>query len=525
MKDWLFSTALILATVLLSGCGAVAGGPVKETLRVNLGAEPPSLDWHRSTDSTSFDVVSNVMIGLTQYTPKLTCEPGIASKWDVLDGGKRYVFHLDPRAKWTDGKPVTAHDFEYSWKRLLNPETAAEYAFFLNDIVNAREYNTKKITDPAHVGIKALDDYTFEVKLKQPAAYFIYLTAFAPTYPARKDLIEKFGDRWTEAGNLVSEGPFKLKSWQHEYKIELDSNPDFLYGEPKIKHIRMFMVPEQSTAFALYENNELDYIDNRSFSTPDVERFRSSPEYHNFPLLRINYLGFNVKKAPFTDARVRLAFSKGIDRTIFPKILRRGEKPAYTWIPPQLPGYSPSSAVSFDPEAARKLLSDAGYPDGKGMPAVDLLYPNREDTRLIAEAVQDQLKRNLRVQPNMVSMEWKVYLSTVRNDPPQMTRANWGADFPDPETFGNLFTSTNGNNHTRWAYPAYDKLIQQAEGEQDPKKRAELYAAADKILCVEQAPIAPLFSATQNMMIKPWVKGIAMNALDLQFFKDAWIED
>lgn len=531
MKKRLSSTALATifvvffpAILLLAGCGGVAGGPVKETLRVNLGTEPPSLDWHRSTDSTSFDVISNIMIGLTQYTPQLTCAPGVAQKWDVLDGGRRYVFHLNPKATWSDGKPVVAGDFEYAWKRLLNPETAAEYAFFLNDVVGAQDYNNKKISDPTKVGIKALDDRTFEVKLKRPAAYFIYLTAFAPTYPLRKDVVEKFGERWTEPANIVTNGPFQLKSWQHEYKIELESNPAFVDGEPKVKHIKMFMVPEQSTAFALYENNELDYIDNRSFSTPDVERFRSSPEFHNFPLLRNHYLGFNVEKKPFTDPRVRLAFSMAVDRTVFPKILRRGEKPLFTWIPPALPGYSPESAIKYDVKRARELLAEAGYPSGKEMPRVDFLYPNREDARLIVEAVQDQLKRNLNAPVELVNMEWKVYLTTLRHDPPPLSRATWGADFPDPETFGNLFTSTNGNNHTRWKNVTYDKLIEQAEGEQDVKKRYQLYADADKILCTQAAPIAPLFSATQNMMVKPWVKGIAMNSLDLQFFKDVTIE-
>lgn len=525
MKRALASTLILgLLVCLLTACGAVSGGPVPDTLRINLGTEPPSLDWHLTTDSVSFDVISNIMIGLTQYTSKLTCDPAVAKSWEILDGGRRYVFHLNPNAKWTDGKPVTAGDFEFAWKRLLNPTTAAEYAYFLFDIENAQEYATKKLTDASKVGIKALDDQTFEVRLKHPAAYFIYLTAFAPAFPLRKDVIEKFGDRWTEPQNIVTCGPFRLRLWQHEYKIEMDSNPDFVDGEPKVKHIKAFMIPEPSTAFALYETDELDYIDNRSFATPDVERYRNSPEYHNFALLRNYYLAFNVTKAPFQDHRVRLAIAYAIDRAVFPKILRRGEKPLYTWIPEALPGYSPDNAVSFDPEKAKRLLAEAGHPNGKNLPPMELLYPNREDIRTVVEVIQDQLKTNLGLKVNLVNLEWKVFLTTLKNDPPPLTRATWGADFPDPETFGNLFTSTNGNNHTRWSYPAYDRLIEQGKGEQNPQKRAELYAQADHILCKEQAPITPLYAATQNLMIKPWVKGIAMNKLDLQFFKDVVIE-
>ena len=525
MKTQLLSiVCCALVACLSTACGAVSGGALKDTLRINLGTEPPSLDWHATTDNVSFDVVSNLMVGLTQYTPDVKCIPSLAEKWDVEDGGTRYVFHINPAAKWSDGKPVVASDFEYAWKRLLNPVTAAEYAYFLFDIVNAQEYNSGKVKDPSQVGIRSVDDRTLEVKLKHPAAYFIYLTAFSCAFPMRKDLIEKYGDRWTEPGNMVSCGPFLLKSWQHEYKMELEANPLYVGGEPKLKHIRAFMIPEQSTAFALYETDELDYIDNRSFSTADVDRYRQSPQYHNFPLLRNFYLAFNVLKKPFDDPRVRLAVAYAIDRDVFPKIMRRGEKPLYTWIPPQLAGYSKDSAVSLDREKAKKLLADAGYPNGKGMPDIDFLYPNREDIRTRVEAVQDQLKTSLGVPVNLVSKEWKVYLTTVRNDPPSIAMANWGADYPDPETFGNLFTSDNGNNHTRWKNAAYDALITAAEAEQDPAKRAKLYEKSDTMLCKEQAPITPLFASTQNLMIKPWVHGIAMNPLDLQFFKDVSID-
>jgi oligopeptide transport system substrate-binding protein len=459
------------------------------------------------------------MVGLTQYTNDLTCAPSCAKDWEVLDDGKRYLFHLRDDLRWTDGKPVTAYDFEYAWKRLLNPATAAQYAFFLYDVVNAREYNTGKLKNADLLGIKALDPLTFEVRLSKPAAYFIYLTAFCVSFPMRKDVVERFGDRWTEPENFVTNGPFKLKHWQHEYKMELSANPQYFDGPPKVKLVKMFMVPEASTAFALYENDELDFIDNRSFSTPDVERFRSSPEYQNYPLLRANYLAFNVSKKPFTDPLVRKAVAMAIDRSIFPRILRRGERPATSWIPPALPGYSPDSGLKFDPVQARALLAQAGYPGGKGFPKAELLYPNRDDVRLTVEATQDELKRNLGIEIELVNQEWKVYLATVRKDAPPMFRNSWGADYPDPETFMNLFTKDCGNNDTKWWSPKYDQLIQSAEGELDTKKRADLYRQADVMLCREAVPIVPTFLATQNIMVKPWVKGIAINPLDLQFFK------
>lgn len=494
-------------------------------MRINLGVEPPGLDWHVNTDNASFDVVCNMMVGLTQYKNDLTVAPSCAESWDILDGGKRYVFHLRKDVRWSDGKPVLAQDFTYAWHRLLDPQTAAPYAFFLYDIENAFEYNTGAIKDPSKLGFRCIDNRTIEVILKKPTSYFLTLTAICASFPMRKDVVDKYGKNWTDADHMVVNGPFKLHDWKHEYKIELVANPLYVGGEPKIKKIKMFMIPEQATAFALYENDQLDYIDNRSFPTSDVYECKDSPEYHNFPLMRNNYIGFNVLKKPFDDKRVRQAISMGIDRNIFGKILRRSEKPSYTWIPDGMIGHSRDSGPNFDPEQARKLLAEAGFPDGKGFPKVAILYPTREDARLVMEAVQDQLKRNLNLHVDLTNMEWKVYLRKLRTDSPPIFRSSWGADYPDPETFANIFTTHNGNNDTKWKSAAYDKLIDQAEGEQDQKRRAELYQQADRTVCKDECIIACTYLSTQNIMIKPWLKGIAINALDLQFFKDAEINN
>lgn len=504
---------------LLTCCSSAKLGYEPGTFRMNLGNEPSSLDWLVTTDTNSFDVISNIMVGLTQYTSDLKCAPSCASSWDVLDGGKRYVFHLRNDVLWSDGKTVCAQDFEYAWKRLLNPLTAAQYAYFLYDIQNAFEYNTGKIKDQNLVGVRAIDDRTLEIKLKKPAAYFLYLTAFCPTFPQRKDVIERFGDRWTDPDKIVSNGPFLLDRWQHEYKIELKANPNFFEGPPTLNRIKMFMVPEQSTAFALYENDELDYVDNRSFSTADVERFKNSSEYRNVPLLRATYLGFNVTKKPFTDVRVRKAIGMAVDKTVFAQILRRRELPADGWIPKALAGYSKDSGLPFDPKKARQLLAEAGYEGGKNFPSVSLLYPTREDTKLVVEAVQAQLKKNLGVRIHLSNNEWKVYLDNLRRNPPEIFRSSWGADYPDPETFMNLFTSYNGNNDTKWGNKKYDSLVERASAEQDPELRAELYRQADHLLCVEEVAMVPTYWSTQNAMVKPWVEGMEFNALDVTFLK------
>lgn len=491
---------------------------------MNLGNEPPSLDWHVTTDSTSFDVIVNIMNGLTQLDRKLNVIPCLASSWDIEEEGTKYVFHLRDNIYWNDGVPVTASDFVYAWRRLISPATGGSYATFLYDIENAYDINTGKNEDVTALGVSAPDAKTFIVKLKRPASYFISMTAVAPTFPLRKDVVDKYGSKWTEPQNIVTNGPYRIEKWQHEYKIVLRSNPQYFSGEPKVKTIKMFMVPEQSTAFALYENDELDYVDNRSFSTSDVERYVHAKRYRNLPLLRCSYIAFNVTKKPFTNKLVRKAFAMAIDKSVFPKILRREETPVSSWIPEDLIGYSKDTGLKFDPEKARKLLARAGYPGGKGFPDVELLYPNREDARLVVEAIQAQLKKNLGVKISLLNQEWKVYLARRRKDPPPIFRGAWGADFPDPESFMNIFTSTSGNNHTRWKSPRYDALLRKARVCQVEAERALLYKKANQLLCEEEVPVIPCYLATQNILTKPWVHGITFNALDVQIFKDAVVD-
>lgn len=509
----------------LSACGTQRAGPLKDTLRMNLGTEPPSLDWHQATDNTSLEVLTNLMVGLAQFRNDLSCAPGCAESWEVLDNGKRYVFHLRKDAKWSDGKPIVADDFRYSWIRLLTPETAAPYAFFLYDVENAVEFNAGKIKDAALLGISCPDEHTLEVRLKKPAAYFVNLTTMCSLFPMRKDIIEKYGNRWTEPAHIVVNGPFTLKSWQHEYKMELAANPYFFEGAPKIKLVQMFMIPEQATAYALYENDQLDYVDNHSIPTPEVQHNLNNPEFLNIPLVKTYYVGFNVKKKPFDDKRIRRAISLSIDRTVFPKILRRQERPSATFIPEGFCGYTAKEPPHLDPIEAKKLLAEAGYPDGKGFPRVEIFYSTRDDNKMVMEAVQDQLKQNLGLHVELSNQEFKVFMNSLYRDPPAVFFGNWGADFGDPETFGNVFASYNGNNHTRWTSKEYDRLIEKAEEEQDMKKRLEFYQQADHLLCSDEAAVATVFNATENILCKPWVHGVVMDKIDLLFIKDATIDN
>lgn len=481
--------------------------------RVNIGTEPPTLDWSIATDHVSFNVIANLMVGLTEFDRELKPAPMIAKSWDILDGGKKIIFHLRDDVTWSNGKKVRAQDFEYAWKRLLHPKTASEYAYILFDLVNAEAYHRGKVTDDSLVGVRSRDDLTLEVDLNYPASYFLSITTFEVTFPQRRDVVEKHGTRWTDPGNIVTNGPFLLSSWKHEDKIELKANRDFFLGKPAVEKVEMVMVGEKSTALALYEQGRLDFIDNYSAPILDKPRIAQFPGFKHVPQLRGYYYGFATDRKPFDDVRVRRAFAMAIDRSLFPKLLHGGELPATSWIPPGMLGHNPEIGLGTNPSEARKLLSEAGYPGGKGFPEVVLGYNTDETHKIVAEAVQGMWQRNLGVVVRLENQEWKVYLKKLTTDPPHIFRLGWGADYPDPDNFMKLFTSLSGNNNTRWKNPRYDRLLDRAARDFDPRRRKALYDEAQRILCETDVPIVPLFTTTESTVLSPRFTGLELNSM------------
>jgi oligopeptide transport system substrate-binding protein len=506
---WLLSLLLIASPA----CKPAPKGGADNYFRVNLGTEPPSLDWSLATDHVSFNVIANLMVGLTEFDKELKPAPVVAKSWDVLDGGKKLVFHLRDDVAWSDGKKVRAQDFEYSWKRLLSPKTASEYAYILFDIVNAQEYNEGKITDAASVGVQALDDLTLGVQLRLPASYFLAITTFEVTFPQRQDSIEKFESRWTEPGNIVTNGPFLLSEWKHENQIELRANPNFFRGKPAMERVTMFMVNEKTTALAMYERDQLDFIDNHSIPIFEKSKLANKRGFKRVPQLRGYYYGFVTDRKPFNDPRVRKAFMMAVDRNVFSAILHGGEIPAPSWIPPGMLAHNTKIGLPFNAPEARRLLREAGYPEGKGFPPVVLAYNTEEDHKMVAEAVQGMWQRNLGVVVKIENQEWKVYLKKLQNDPPNIFRLGWGADYPDPDNFMKLFTANSGNNNTRWKSPRYDQLLEQAARELDAGKRVKLYDEAQTILCETDLPIMPLFWTAESTLLNPHFTGLELNSM------------
>jgi oligopeptide transport system substrate-binding protein len=508
----------LLLALLVSGSAIAA----KQEFNLRISSEPPTLDWTLATDNVSITILHNLMEGLAKYDNKLQPQAALAKNWKVSSDGKTYTYKLRDGVKWSDGTPLTAQHFWDSWERLLNPKTASEYSYFLFDVEGAKEYNEGKLKDASKLGFKAVDAQTFVVTLNKKAAYFPTIPTFTVTYPIRKDLIEKFGTKWTNPGNMAVVGPFELAEWKHDSKVSLKANANYYGGKPKLDQINAYIVNEDTTAINMFESGKLHYVSR--LPALEIERLKKSPAYKNAPFLRGYYYGFNINKAPFNDVRVRRAFAHAIDRSQIVSLLKGGQIPTTSWVPKGMPGYEPSVGLKFDVKKAKALLAEAGYPDGKGFPATTFMFDTRDDNKVIAERLQAMWKQNLGVDLRAQNEDWKVYLNRLKVDVPAMYRLGWGADYPDPDNFLNLFTSYSGNNYTGWKNKEYDSLIEKAAGESSMPKRLAIYKKAQVLLTEQDAVMLPLFVDALNVLVSPQVQGLELNAMDLLHLKSVQMQ-
>jgi oligopeptide transport system substrate-binding protein len=513
---WKALGSLFVAWACVLACSPGQRAP--RTLHINLKTEPPTLDWTLATDSTSIQVIEQIMRGLTSMGPDLVPQPALAERWDVSPDGLVYTFSLRRDVVWSDGVPLEASQFVYAWRRLLAPATGAEYAYFLYPVKHAQALNEGRLDDPTALGVRALDRHTLRVELERPLVYFPSLTTFMITFPGRQDLVERHGARWTEPGQLASLGPFVLEEWRHEYRLTLVRNSRY-YGPPAaLDRIVAYMVEEDSTALVLFEQGMLDIV---RLPPLEIRRYRARPEYRTRALLRGYYYGFNTQKPPFDDVRVRRAFAMAIDRSEFPRVLQGGELPATSWLPPGMPYANDALGLRYDPVAAAALLDAAGF--DREVP-VEVVYNTDQTHKLVAENVQAQWQRNLGVTVELVNREWKVFLKELATDAPAVYRLGWGADYPDPHNFMNLFTATSANNHTGWANARYDEIVAMASRESDPAARQALYDEAQRILCEQDVPIVPFFVAPANFAVAARVRGFEPNPMDIFFFDRVRVE-
>ncbi len=515
MKFVLIFCAFILAT----SCTKKESVRDPNTFVVRVPSEPPNIDPALGVDTVSIDIMNNLGDGLVSFDRDMKAVPALAESYEISKDGRVFTFKIRKGVVWSDDVPLTAQHFVESWERILSPKTAGEYAYFLYDIRNAEAYNSKKVTDFKEVGIKALDDSTLEVTLQQPAVYWINMPACAVMFPVRADLEKKFGNRFMEPPNFVGIGPYILKEWEHDKKMVLERNEKFWdkAHPPAIKNLVVQIIEDPSTAVSLFEKGQIDFM--RRVPSLQVDKFKDDKRFHYLPYLRGYYYGFNTKKKPFDDVRVRKAFTYAIDREEVVKVLRDQRVPTASWIPQGLLGYNEAIGLKFDPVKAKKLLAEAGYPEGKGFPKFRLGFDTREDNKTVAENILAQWKKVLGVAPEVQSMEWKVYLDALRSDAPEVFRLGWGADYPDANNFMDLFYGKSGNNHTRWSNANFENFVKKAGAELDPKKRQAHFDQAQKVLLEDDVAIAPIFQENINYLLSDRVKSFYLDAMSNLFVR------
>lgn len=525
-------TIFMLAN-LLAGCGGSSGDKqAVKTLRVANGAEPETLDPRKAVGVPEGIALRQIFEGLCTQDQKGEPVPGVAEKWEISPDGLKYKFTLRASAKWSNGDPVTAHDFEYSWKTTLSPDFGSKYAEQLYYIKNGEAYNKGK-AKADEVGVKAVDDRTLEVTLEKPAPYFLFLTSFFTYFPVHKKTVEA-NPKWSgDAKTIVGNGPFKITNWVHNSKIDLVKNENYWNkAVVKLEKAELNLSDSRKTLLDMFENNQLDTVE---VSPPlaEIPRLQKENKLKILPYIGNYYYCINVKKAPFDNVKVRKAFAMAIDRqAIIEAVTKGGEKPALAWTPYGLPDAKPGEDFrkaggdyfkDKDIETARKLLAEAGYPDGKGLPEVTLLYNTSEEHKVIAEAVQEMWKKNLGVNVNLTNQEWKVYLQTRAKGDYQLARSAWIGDYLDPMTYIDTLTTGNGNNHTRWGNPEYDKLVKQAQLSLDPAVRMKAMHDAETILLGDM-PIIPIYFYTSKILEKANVKGVIRDALGAVYLREAYVE-
>jgi len=501
------------------------------------GTEVETLDAHLATGVPEHFVLSALFEGLAAPLPENPDGdgPGAAASWEHSPDYSQWTFHLQPDGKWSDGRPLTAHDFIYSFRRILTPKLASEYASMLYPLKNARAFNEGAITDFAEVGAHAADDLTLKLRLVGPTPYLPGMTKHYAWFPVPRHVIERFGEmterdtRWTRAGNLVGNGPFRLKEWRFFHSITLERNPFYWDAKNvKLNGIVFFPIQSDTTEERAFRDGQLHATATLPLSAIPRYRKERAEVYHEDPNLAVYFYRVNVtsrlpdgKPHPVSDKRVRRALALAIDReSIIRNVMRAGQKPAVGFTPyPDSIGFPDAPhPLRFDPEEARRILADAGFPDGKDFPAFEILINTSEGHRTIAEAVQEMWKKHLNIPVSIRNQDWGVYLDSQRRLDYTVCRAAWNADYLDPSTFLNMWRTGDGNNQTGWSNARYDELLKLATLEGDPEKRMSHFREAETIL-LDELPILPIYWYVRSTLRSPAIKGWNPSVIEMRCYK------
>lgn len=532
----LLALGIVLTALSLSSCSKhenpAEEGIRTQTLLVGNLAEPQDLDPDIITAYTDMNIVVALFEGLTVLDEKTSeALPGVAERWEVSPDGLVYTFHLRPTAKWSNGDPVTSHDFAYAFQRLLSPKFAGEYSYMLWPIKNAEAFNSGKITDFSAVGVATTDDLTLRLTLERPTPYLPALASHQTWFPLHRATIEKFGrmdersTKWTRPGNLVGNGPFTLAEWTPHSRIVVTKNP--LYWDAattRLNRIIFFPIESADVEERNFRSGQLHVTYDLPVSKIPAYRDQASGVYRNDPLLDILYLNFNVTKPPFNNPLVRQALGFAIDREAISRTVFESAWPAaYSITPPGCGNYVPPKGPSVNFDEARRLLADAGYPGGKGLPTLPLQVLNDIRQPKLAEALQAMWRRELGVNISIEPYEQKTFFQNQQTMTHTFAFSGWVADFADPVTFLNLFVTGNGNNWSGWSNATYDHLMDEAAHTADVEARFKIFHQAEALM-LKDAPVVPLVFRTKTYLINPAVKNWDPAPIGIHLYKRVYLQ-
>lgn len=526
-------------TLLLLGLAActpreslVEQGNRTRTLHRSIGPDLTDLDPHLASTLGDIHVLSALFEGLVAEDPRtLAPIPGVATHWDVSADGTTYVFHLRPEAVWSDGHPLVASDFVASVRRALSPALAAPNAELLYPVLNAEAYHKSRLADPAAIGISAPDTRTVRIVLEYPVAHFLALLTHPVWFPvplhtvAASGALDARGNRWASTpATFVGNGAFSLVEWRRGQAIVASASASYWDAAAvDLRAVHFHVFDSNDAEERAYRAGQLHVTDSLPSGRIAAWRTEAPEQLRTDPFLDIYFYRLNTTRPFLNDVNVRRAFSLAIDREqLVSALLPGGQRPAAAFVPPGAGGYQPPSVLRHDPEAARTLLAEAGYPAGQGLPVFDLLYNTSENHRRIAEALQQQWL-SVGLQVRLVNQEFATLLDARRVGDFQLLRSGWVADYDDPISFLALFTKDGPQNFTGWSDPAYDRALYEAARTRDPVVRHALLRSAETRL-LTSAPILPLFVNTHVFLLHPSVRGWFPTPLDRHPLKSVRLE-
>lgn len=543
-RQWFLPLAVLLS--FAAGCGdpgavaqrsvdpQVGGGSGSElaeiqVLRRGNQSEPQSLDPHKSEGVPESNIQRDLYEGLTIEAPDGSVVPGVAHSWDISDDGLEYVFHIREDARWSNGEPVTAHDFEYGLRRSVDPKTLSNYSVMLRPILNAEAIIAGELP-PESLGVRAIDDLTLEIRMSGPTPYFLGVLNHSASYPVHRPTVEEYGDRWARPGRLVSNGAYRLRDWVMQSHVVLERNPYYWDNDnTRIDEVWFYPIENQSTELQRYRANALDMTFELPFRQLGWIRANLPDELVISEYLGIYYYGLNVTRAPFKENfELRHALNLAVDRDILSaQVTTAGEIPAYGYVPgaANYEQYVPEWAAWTQAERvaeARRLYAAAGYSAERPL-RLQILYNTHENHRTIAVAISSMWKETLGVETELVNEEWKVYLETRRTkQSTQVYRAGWIGDYNDAFNFLEVMHSASGLNDSGWSNARYDELLALASQESDLARRAGYLHEAERVL-MNDMPLIPVYFYVTKRLVKPWVGAYQPNIMDHIYTKNLHI--